>query len=575
MILVGIKLADISEGIHKQYILLRNNELFIDLKRNHVIAVFDQNNSVFELNETNNTTFFRKIPVAVATHGLAPSAITTLPLAAADGTPEYLATLSQKLGSLGYKYVLPFDWSLKSVIAAPFMANLAAIDMVDTLLTDLMNLNDTSFHLTQYDTIDIHFIGHSRGAVVISEALKILDKVLSAPSVSADPVALALSKGFVRMTMLDGHPANVRTLSFSNSWFAGTAVVPLLLNFQRIASDNDIEVPDIVDFSEAYYQETNVYDLNANLDSSERILNLWGVLPVSGSVDHKCVLTGIMGHGEVPVWYTENVAILLEPGTCFEDTLPRVPTFIPTLPGDLWATRRPDIAWKSVPMATTTEVWVNSLRTQTRVFYQRSVPENAITLPDALSEGQYAVWVRNYFADGTSTKWSARHVFEVLKVPLKSAVTVKRVPNGKLSPSISWDASPNASSYSVEIHDARTGTLVMREFTDQRSYSPTDGLSEGRYQFSVQAFQGEKPVTAIGSLAPFVVAESPTFTVSEDRVEWTASSDAVSNELWINRLTGDKKVAVINTKDLSSTWFDFENSLPPGRYQDLDAVDII
>jgi hypothetical protein len=149
------------------------------------------------------------------------------------------------------------------------------------------------------DVVDVHFIGHSRGAVVISQAIATL------PSLAAgfEP----LQAGYLKMTMLDPHPARNATPGFydAKNSHAGRLAVERYLEFQAKAVDPDVVVPGSVAEAEDYYQNTLVRDLSGK----ESILNLWGEYEIASPVPislHN--LTGPnVGHYEVITYYLDNV----------------------------------------------------------------------------------------------------------------------------------------------------------------------------------------------------------------------------------------------------------------------------
>src|SRR5262249_21641263 len=108
----------------------------------------------------------------------------------------WVTAITSKLSQLGYDGTTYLDWAADSRKPEPGLAILAGLNLASKIestaesLVALQGLNSN-------DVIDLHLIGHSRGTVVISQAL--LD--LQGSSVSQ------LAGGYVKMTMLDPHPA--------------------------------------------------------------------------------------------------------------------------------------------------------------------------------------------------------------------------------------------------------------------------------------------------------------------------------------------------------------------------------
>lgn len=231
-----------------------------------------------------------------------------------DGqVPDWEMQLAADLLSHGYEAVIPFDWALLSILPFPVALQLANAGLFYQVVTKSDQL--ASQH--PGDVVDINFIGYSRGAVVVSQVLQSLVG-------TTDP---ALQGGFMEMTLLDPHPANNAFGQFSFLPIASSlgGVVTL---FQDLTQDPQVIVPSNVD---------QVFDFNEQSPSGqlgwlmgflqtsafsqlrEFFLNLWGEPPgslpnESGQPIEEQKLTnvfipnlGLIGHGEMPLWYIANV----------------------------------------------------------------------------------------------------------------------------------------------------------------------------------------------------------------------------------------------------------------------------
>ena len=67
----------------------------------------------------------------------------------------------------GYQAVIPFNWVLLSILPVPQTIQLAGSELYQQVVAEANQL--ASQH--PGDVVDINFIGHSRGTVVISEVL--------------------------------------------------------------------------------------------------------------------------------------------------------------------------------------------------------------------------------------------------------------------------------------------------------------------------------------------------------------------------------------------------------------------
>jgi hypothetical protein len=208
----------------------------------------------------------------------------------------------------GYEAVIPFNWVRLSVLPFPFAIQMASQQLYQQVVSTADQL--ASQH--PGDVVDINFIGHSRGAVVVSEVLQNLVG-------TTDP---ALRGGYMQMTLLDPHPANLAISQFSSASFLPVAndLVTFVTLFEFFARDPQVIVPPDVEQTFEFDQQTPAGQFGFLLnDLIEFVINLWGELPAalpnqSGQPIESMNLTnvnapgvGLIGHGEVPLWYLANV----------------------------------------------------------------------------------------------------------------------------------------------------------------------------------------------------------------------------------------------------------------------------
>lgn len=300
------------------YSMRWEGDLPINPARPYILVVADADNAIAEADETNNSAFFRKHVLGVVTHGFqlfgdSPfwvDYLAGLPLLGVvtngfqllEGYPSWVDDMATSLQRVGYDEVLPFDWAALSnnpggTIPAGSILAYAVQNRVQQLVSEP--------HFMPNDVVDVHFIGHSLGSVVISRALQELQFSADTPE--------PLRAGWVKMTMLDPHPAhNHATPNYSVArkgllGVLGRFFERRLIDFQDRAMDPEVVVPSIVDEAEVYYQHTS----HRLLRGSERILNLWGEIPVineSAAPVSYYDLTGPgIGHSEVHDWYQSHV----------------------------------------------------------------------------------------------------------------------------------------------------------------------------------------------------------------------------------------------------------------------------
>jgi hypothetical protein len=156
------------------------------------------------------------------------------------------------------------------------------------------------------DPVDLHFIGHSEGAVVNTQAIVALEAQMT-PQLKA---------GYIKDTLLDPHAANnaikeqYSTTSGMLGWLAQTEIT----NFQAKAKDPPVFVPSIVNDAEVFYQHTSA-DRSHGVNND--IYNLWGQVPVKGPANYYNLTASRVTHaGETGVsnWYANFVAPTLADG---------------------------------------------------------------------------------------------------------------------------------------------------------------------------------------------------------------------------------------------------------------------
>ena len=205
-----------------------------------------------------------------------------------------------------YDDAIPFNWAIGSILPTSGQTEQAGMDLADKIVARADQLAQQH----SGDIVDLHLIGHSRGAVVISQALLDLLK-------TTDP---ALEGSFVRMTLLDPHPARtfngITHVDYSSNRLG--RIARKLVDFvHREDQDPLVRIPPNVDYAESYVERTPLNELSG----LEKIFNLYGGTEQDGTVVnesatplHVSILTSKMlsdgeyiGHTEVRLWYQEYV----------------------------------------------------------------------------------------------------------------------------------------------------------------------------------------------------------------------------------------------------------------------------
>lgn len=289
----------ISEGQHE--IMIAANQFFQgqalrpDPTHHFVMVTLDEAGA-FNSDDSSSppTGNFRIWVVGAVTHGY------TFTFIGSPSPQTWVDTMANSLKTVDhYDAAVAYHWESTSVVAKPGQAVAAGGQMAQAVFNTAESLP-----VGPDDVVDVHFIGHSRGSVVISAALTKLD--------SLDAAFLPLQAGFMKMTMLDPHPArNATTGMYSRATsglkkYLADVAVSKYLKFQSQAQDPSVVVPANVQLAEDYYQHTKA---TQNLPYSESILNLWGESSISSPIAidfHNLTGSGI-GHHEVIDYYQHNV----------------------------------------------------------------------------------------------------------------------------------------------------------------------------------------------------------------------------------------------------------------------------
>jgi len=296
--------GDSSEalGTHTVDIAL-NNPLKIDPQQEYVFVVVDSNHTIGFDDGTYKEAHFRAFVLGAVSHGFSLFGGLT-------GLPAWETAAQQDLVNIDkYDQVIAFNWLSQS------NAKVAGVTITQgqNLANQIQAAADAlvANYGNPGDVVDLQVIGHSRGAVVVSQALLDLELI-------SDPV---LNGGYKKMTLLDPHPANnsfaSQDYSSGGSLFDNYVAVPIYRSFQATAVDPQVVIPIDVNEAEIYYQHSSALDFS--VFNSEGNLNLWGEDPslivnystapltVVNLTDNVDPSLGPIGHSEVPLYYEKYV----------------------------------------------------------------------------------------------------------------------------------------------------------------------------------------------------------------------------------------------------------------------------
>jgi hypothetical protein len=287
---------DLTPGEHNNVIVNLNGAVLSIDPSEEFVDVVGNPDANGQSTGPDHEVYFQKFVLGVATHGFA-----------SDGTvPAWLPQLSCGLQQAGYNQVIEFTWVLASLKPKSRITVSEGSQMASQIKSAADSLV-TQQGVAPGSVVDLHLIGHSRGSVVISQAMLNLVS-------TTDP---ALVGGFKEMTFLDPHPASSADQFLSAAKTTKARIELALYNgFVSRTQDPAVVIPSNVNEAEVYYQQNPVSVFPAS--SGESTLNLWGdirditnqsTIAVSYFLLNNDTLSNgsPIGHSEVPLWYLQNV----------------------------------------------------------------------------------------------------------------------------------------------------------------------------------------------------------------------------------------------------------------------------
>lgn len=259
----------------------------------YVLVVADPGHTLQGETVSQDTASFHVYTLGVITHG------GKQPRNWAKLGPPWEHRMAVKLVQQGYDAVIPYNWVAAS--STPGSAARQAPRLADQVVVAA-----AQFPLGQ--PVDVHFIGHSEGAVVNSQAILQLNQTGWPASMKA---------GYLKVTMLDPHAANNNlfgTQYSTSSGLLGEIAKQEIDKYQSQAKDPLPVVTPNVNDAEVFYQRTPE---RLTGGSNSGIYNLWGQVPIKGSTRYyNLSAPGISHAGKFGVqdWYNVNVVPTLGQG---------------------------------------------------------------------------------------------------------------------------------------------------------------------------------------------------------------------------------------------------------------------
>jgi hypothetical protein len=237
------------------------------------------------------------------------------------------------------------------------------------------------------------------------------------------------------------------------------------------------------------------------------------------------------------------------------------------------STARPTLRWESLQGAARYDLWIDNLTTNQAQFVRLNTITGTQWTPSSdLPMGRYRFWVRGIDAEGVAATWSASKDFTVVPPPVPTAPLL---PTFDRTPTMTWEPVLGAASYQLTLKEPGTSGQVLYapvNLTETNWTVPAD-LAIGDYDWwvisvSADAFRSEPLKVNRFNTGGRPSVLTPTGTTSNRRPEftWTAVTNAVSYELWVNRLDVPT-TAIINVTGITEPRYTPPTAMAAGTYR--------
>jgi hypothetical protein len=288
--------ADVTLGVHDNVPLVLGQRasgvdaLAIDPALPYVIAAATGPDGI------TSSASYQTITIGLVTHGFDSS----------DTAPAWIYQMAASLSALGYNEVIPFDWATASHTlqsGEAVQSGVNAAQMIENYINGTNSQGQPNVPLG--DVVDIHLIGHSRGSVVITQAMQSLqDDLAQIPQAEG---------GYWELTYLDPHPShgdNVAPFTATSQSLIDAA------NYlqEQFQDPYPLIVPSQVALAQVYYENTPVSEIVSTAEEGQ--IDPWGITYPDGieaspgaSTQFQTLnlTTPGMTHSGVYEWYQANV----------------------------------------------------------------------------------------------------------------------------------------------------------------------------------------------------------------------------------------------------------------------------
>lgn len=224
----------------------------------------------------------------------------------------------------------------------------------------------------------------------------------------------------------------------------------------------------------------------------------------------------------------------------------------------------PDITWTEVEEATSYELWLSLIGSNSNPVVNPTVTETSYRLTNSLGIGRYRAWVRARLASGKTTPWATGE-FQVSVAPVIHALPFHA---DNLTPTVSWDPVPGAVRYRVYVDNSTSRRLILDTETTETSLTLPSSLSFGVHRIWVRAIGASNYSAAWSNATKYSVGPKPVSAVSSTfdatpRFSWTSFQNVATYQLYVQR----GSTVVINESGLTSSSYTPSSDLPTGLYR--------
>eukprot|EP00913_Durusdinium_trenchii_P008869 g8335.t1 len=300
--------------------------------------------------------------------------------------------------------------------------------------------------------------------------------------------------------------------------------------------------------------------------------------PLRENADKLAMLDGLRvnASGQAGPWSAAHTFVINSGST---------PPSVPVISGPVGTTNdtTPTITWNAIAQANHYEIVAYDLNSGQQVDFDANVGTNSYTPTNAWPMSRIQVFVRIVTATQQKGVWSAPLEFTIQNggstpLPGKPVLTGPNGTIGDNTPTITWNAAPNAADYDLLAYDLNTGQQIAGTEVAGTSYTPSSPWPDSQIQvfvLGVNSADQDGPwsdplvfTIQSGSPAPGTVTiAGPSGTINDDTptITWNAATNAATYELLAYDLNSGQQVASVS--GLTATSFTPGSAWPSSTMQ--------